>query len=197
MSDPFLGQIMQVGFNFAPVGWLQCAGQSLSISQNSALFALLGTQFGGNGQTTFDLPDFQGRVSVGSGNGAGLSPYVIGQEGGTENVALTVPNLPAHNHTAAFASPPTMNAATGKATLPTPVAGAVLARSVDSDPLTPDAIPAIYLPAGTPTTVALGGLNVAGITVGNTGNNTPVPNLQPYLSVLTIIATQGIFPSRP
>lgn len=196
MSDPFLGQLLQVGFNFAPNGWSQCSGQMISISQNSALFALLGTQFGGDGVTTFALPDLQGRVAVGSGNGAGLSPYVIGQKSGTESVTLTQSNLPAHTHTAAFASPPSLNAATGKATIQTPVAGAVLAKSVDSDPVTPDGLPAIYLPAGTATPVALGGLNVSGINIGATGNSTPTSVIQPYLSVLTVIAMQGIFPSH-
>lgn len=196
MSEPFIGQLLQVGFTFAPRGWSTCAGQQLSIAQNSALFALLGTQYGGNGTTTFGLPDFQGRVSIGSGNGAGLSPYVIGQQGGTESVTLTIPNLPAHTHAATFASAPSLNAATVKATLQAPVAGAVLAKSVDSDPVTPDALPAIYAPAGTATPAALAGLNIPAINVAATGGNQPTPIIQPYLSVLTIIALQGIFPSR-
>lgn len=197
MSDPFIGQIMQVGFTFAPTGWSVCAGQQVSIQQNSAMFALLGTNFGGNGTTTFGLPDFQGRVAIGSGNGAGLSPYVIGQKAGTETVTLTQANLPAHTHAATFASPPTLNASSAKATEQLPAAGSVLARSVDSDPSTPDALPAIYLPAGTTTDVALGGLNIAGINVALTGNGQPTTIIQPYTAVLTIIAMQGIFPSRP
>ena len=196
MADPFLGQLLQVGFNFAPRGWAQCAGQQLAISQNSALFALLGTQFGGNGVSTFALPNLQGRVSIGSGNGAGLSPYQIGEQGGTESVALTTNNLPSHTHAATFASAPSLNAATVKATLQAPAAGAVLAKSVDSDPLTPDALPAIYAPAGTATPAALAGLNIPAINVAATGNNTPTPIVQPYLSILSIIALQGIFPSR-
>lgn len=196
MSDPFLGQLLQVGFNFAPVGWAQCSGQLMSISQNSALFALLGTQFGGDGQSTFALPDLQGRVGIGSGNGAGLSPYVIGEKSGAESVTLTQNNMPAHTHPAAFAAPPSLNAATGKATLQAPVDGAVLAKSVDSDPLTPDALPAIYSPAGTAAPVALGGLNISAINVGQAGGNMPTSIVQPFLSVMTIIALQGIFPSR-
>ena len=196
MSEPFLGQLLQVGFTFAPRGWAQCAGQQLSISQNSALFALLGTTYGGNGQTTFALPDLRSRVSIGTGQGPGLSNYVQGQLSGTESVTLTTLNLPAHTHAATFASTPSLNAATTKATLQAPVAGAVLAKSVDSDPATPDALPAIYAPAGTATPAALAGLNIPAINVAATGNNQPVPNIQPYLAILSIIALEGIFPSR-
>ena len=196
MSEPFIGQLLQVGFNFAPRGWAQCAGQQLSIAQNTALFSLLGTQFGGNGQTTFGLPNLQGRVSIGTGNGAGLSQYVVGQQGGTESVTLTTANLPAHTHAATFASAPSLNAATVKASLQGPVAGAVLAKSIDSDPLTPDALPAIYAPSGTATPAALAGLNIPAINVAATGSNQPTTIVQPYLAITTIIALQGIFPSR-
>ena len=196
MADPFIGQLLQVGFTFAPRGWSTCAGQQLSIAQNSALFALLGTTYGGNGQTTFALPNLQGRVSIGTGNGAGLSSYVLGQQGGSESVTLTTVNLPAHTHAATFASAPSLNAATVKATLQGPVAGAVLAKSVDSDPLTPDALPAIYAPAGTATPAALAGLNIPAINVAATGGNQPTTIIQPYLAIMTIIALEGIFPSR-
>lgn len=196
MSEPFIGQLLQVGFNFAPRGWAQCAGQQVSIAQNTALFSLLGTQYGGNGVTTFALPNLQGRVSIGTGNGAGLSPYVIGQQGGAESVTLTTLNLPGHTHPATFASTPTLNAATAKATLRTPEAGSVLARSIDSDPVTPDSFPAIYAPAGTATPAALGGLTMPAINVAATGGNQPTTIVQPYLAIMTIIAMQGIFPSR-
>src|ERR1700761_942328 len=101
--EPYLGQIMQVGFTFAPSGWATCAGQTLPVSQNQALFALLGTNFGGNGQTNFQLPDMQGRVIVGSGTSAtGAGTYVPGEVGGTQSVALTQQQLPNHTHTAQF-----------------------------------------------------------------------------------------------
>src|SRR5262245_53022514 len=100
MSEPFLGEIRTFGFNFAPTGWAMCNGQLLAIAQNTALFSLLGTQFGGNGQTTFALPNLQGRVGIHEGQGAGLSQYTIGQVGGTETVTLTVNQIPAHNHSA-------------------------------------------------------------------------------------------------
>src|SRR6266566_6640808 len=98
MSEPFLGQICIFGFNFPPRGWAACNGQILSISQNTALFSLLGTIYGGNGQTTFALPNLQSRVPVHFGQGSGLSPYEIGQSAGEESVTLTVNEIPAHIH---------------------------------------------------------------------------------------------------
>ena len=147
MSEPFIGQIIQGGWNFAPRGYAFCNGQLLSIAQNTALFSLLGTTFGGNGTQNFGLPNLQGRVMVGWGNGAGLSPYVIGQTAGTETVTLSTPNLPAHTHQ--------LNVASVKATLQVPVAGSVLARGTDGAP-TPAAVPQIYCPAGTATDIAAG-----------------------------------------
>lgn len=96
--EPFIGQIMLVGFNFVPRGWASCNGQLLSIAQNSALFSLLGTTYGGNGQTTFGLPDLRGRAPVHFGQGPGLSSYTQGEIGGTESVTLTMNNLPPHAH---------------------------------------------------------------------------------------------------
>src|SRR5499426_4244130 len=100
MSEPFLGQIQPFGFNFAPTGWATCDGQILSIAQHTALFSLLGTTYGGNGQTTFRLPDLRGRVPVHQGQGPGLSPYTLGEVTGTENVTLITTQIPAHNHIA-------------------------------------------------------------------------------------------------
>lgn len=196
MSNVFLGQIIQGGWNFPPRGFHTCDGSLLAISTNTALFSLLGTNFGGNGTTTFGLPDFRGRRMVGWGQGPGLSNYVIGQTAGTENTALTTNNLPAHTHTATFnGSTSSMNAATSKATLQTPAAGTVLARSADT--AGSGVIPAIYQPSGTATTVALGGLNVAGtVTVSPAGSNQPFSLLDPYQVVTVVIALQGIFPSR-
>lgn len=96
--EPFIGQIMLVGFNFVPRGWASCNGQLLSIAQNSALFSLLGTTYGGNGQTTFGLPDLRGRAPVHFGQGPGLSSYTQGEIGGRESVTLTMNNLPPHAH---------------------------------------------------------------------------------------------------
>ena len=100
--EPFMGQIMQVGFSYAPRGWMTCQGQLLAIAQQSALFSLLGTTFGGNGQNTFGLPDARGRTFVGTGQGPGLQPYSMGQIGGIENTTLLMTNMPMHNHTAVY-----------------------------------------------------------------------------------------------
>jgi microcystin-dependent protein len=182
--------IIQVGFNFAPSGWNVCDGSTLSISQATALFSLLGTNFGGNGVSTFQLPDLRGRVAIGAGQGPGLSLRNLGQQGGAENVTLLTPNLPAHTHTA---STPVLNAASTKATLQLAAPGSVLGHSVDGA-ANPMALPEIYCPAGTSATIGLGGLGP--ITIGSTGNNIPVATVPPFLGILNVIALQGIFPSR-
>jgi microcystin-dependent protein len=196
MSDPFLGQIIQGGWNFAPRGWAFCNGSLMAISQNTALFSLLGTQYGGNGQTTFGLPDLRGRTMIGSGQGPGLAPYSNGEMAGTENTTLTLQSLPQHTHTATFASTASLNASTTKATSQVPQNGGPLGRGVDGDD-NPNALPFIYCPANTATSVALGGLNVAGtVTVQPTGSGLPFSILSPFNTVTMVIALQGIFPSR-
>jgi microcystin-dependent protein len=192
MTEPFIGQIIQGGWNFAPRGYAYCNGQQMSIAQNTALFSLLGTTYGGNGTTTFGLPDLRGRSMINQGQSPGLSNYVLGQMGGTENVTVTSANLPAHTHP--FTGTGTVGAATGKATEATPANGMVLARSVDAAP-NPVSNPEIYLPAGTPTTVTLAGVNVSG-TTGVAGTGVPVATLSPFTCVSVVIALQGIFPSR-
>jgi len=197
MSQPYLGEIRQGGWNFPPKGNALCNGQLLSIQQNAALFSLLGTTFGGNGTSNFQLPDLQGRHTNHWGQGPGLADYVIGEKAGTESVTLTVNNLPLHTHTATFTSTSSLNASgpTPKASAPAPVAGAVLGH-VDDLAAKGD-IPAIYCPSGTAAPIALGGLNVAGtVSVTNTGNGLPVSVLNPYLAVTMIIALTGVFPSR-
>src|ERR1700722_19289318 len=96
--NPFIGQILMFGFNFAPIGWALCNGQMLSIAQNTALFSLLGTYYGGDGVSTFALPNLQGRVPIHQGSGIGLSPYTIGQSAGSENITLLANQMPTHNH---------------------------------------------------------------------------------------------------
>lgn len=196
MSEPFLGQLLTVGFNFPPRGWAFCQGQILSIAQNTALFSLLGTTYGGNGQTTFALPDLRGRVAMGQGQGPGLSPRTLGEISGTENTTLVTSNMPAHNHTIAPGQV-SVNAVNVKASEQAPQAGAFLGRGVDTAP-NPDSIPEIYVPAsaaqGQPL-IPLGGVNVAGST-GLNGSNIPFSTLQPYLVLNQCIALEGIFPSR-
>ncbi len=194
--SPFIGQIMTVPYNFAPADWAFCWGQQLSISQNNALFALIGTTYGGNGVTTFALPDLRGRVPMGQGNGGGLSPRTIGEAGGTQSVTLLSTNMPAHVHSLAGVTG-TLNAVDIKATEQSPQAGAYLSRPVDTAPA-PDMIPKIYVPAaqGNPATkVPLAGVNVAG-TTQIAGGSQAHDTMQPYLTLTPIIALFGIFPSR-
>lgn len=174
MSQPFLGQIMIFAGNFAPVGWAFCNGQLLSINQNTALFSLLGTTYGGNGVNTFALPDLRGRVPVHFGQGLGLSPYTQGEIAGTETVTLTQNNLPAHNHL--------LNAVSGAGTAGAPGPGEFLAQSTARD--------RIYSNAPTPDTT----LSTA--TIAPTGGGQPADIRQPYLVMNFVIALQGVFPSR-
>lgn len=184
MAEPFIGQIIQFAGNFQIRGYAFCNGQLLSIAQNTALFSILGTTYGGNGQTTFGLPDLRSRMSVHFGQGAGLSNISLGELGGTESVTMNANQMPAHTHTS------TLGASTAKATLQTPAAGTVLARTKDGAAPGP-ALPLIYLPSGTATNVNLGGLNVAA-----TGGGQPLGIRNPYLGLNYLIALQGIFPSR-
>ncbi|MEF9963207.1 MAG: tail fiber protein [Comamonas sp.] len=183
--DAFMGLITIFGGSFAPRGWAFCNGQLIAISQNTALFSLLGTTYGGNGQTTFALPDLRGRVPLGTGQGPGLDLFVWGQVGGTPNTSLTIQNMPMHNHTATTTSGPA--ASTSAGTLQTPAAGSLLAQSNQRD--------AQYIEAANAgTTVSLGGTST--VNVGIAGGSQPFPNMQPYLGLNFIIALEGIYPSR-
>ena len=168
MSEPFLGEIRIFGFNFPPRGWALCNGQIISIAQNTALFSLLGISFGGNGQTTFGLPNLQSRVPVHFGQGPGLSNYIIGQQGGSETVTLTTQEMPAHNH------PAGANSGGATATRPSgavPAGGGAYAATSD-------------------------GTVMNNAFIGPAGGSQPHQNLQPYLAVNFSIALEGIFPSR-
>jgi microcystin-dependent protein len=182
--EPYLGQIMMFGGNFAIRGWAFCDGQLLPISQNSALFSILGTMYGGDGRTTFGLPDLRGRVAIHPGAGPGLSSYRVGEKGGVENVTLTQNQIPAHNHTSV------LKASATDATIGTPTANASLA--------TPGAM------AGRAFTPTLGydsaapgvDLNSGSIVGGNTGGGQHHTNIQPFLGIYHLIALTGVFPSR-
>lgn len=173
MSEPFLGEIRMMGFNFAPRGWALCAGQQLPINQNSALFSLLGTTYGGNGVTTFALPDLRGRAPMQFGQGPGLSNRSQGEAGGAESNTLVVANLPAHNH------PLTANADDANSGNPTNNRPAAAVGSPSS--------PSIY-------SNQTGNTNMQ--PTGSTGSGVPVNNMQPFLAVNFSIALAGIFPSR-
>lgn len=195
MAQPLIGSIAHFGGNFAPQGYAFCNGSLQAIAQNETLFGLIGTTYGGDGQTTFALPDLRGRVPIGSGQGPGLTFRTVGQNGGAESVTLTTTSLPAHIHPATFSGAGSSVQATPvKATLQQPVATASLGRSVDS---AGTALPLIYAPAGTPAGVPLGGMNVAGtVAVSPAGGSQPHDNIMPTLVVSAIIALNGIFPSR-
>jgi microcystin-dependent protein len=177
--NPFIGQILMVGFNFAPIGWALCNGQLLSIAQNTALFSLLGTTYGGDGVSTFALPNLQSRVPVHQGQGSGLSPYVIGSAGGTENVTLLATQMPSHNHL--------INVNNTPGTLPDPTRN-IQAEAATGDPRNPTLISQFTAAAPTGT--------MAPTTVSMVGGGQPHANIQPYLTINFIIALQGIFPSR-
>jgi microcystin-dependent protein len=167
----FLGQVKLFAGNFAPQGWHDCDGSLLPISENTALFALIGTTYGGDGQTTFALPDLRGRAAIGVGQGPGLSSYVLGETGGQENVTLTVNQLPSHAHTLQATS------ALGSSASP-----ATLAPSAS-----PDGIGAY---ASTPNAT----MNAS--TLEGAGGGQPHENMKPFLAVRYIICVSGIFPSR-
>lgn len=173
MSDPFIGQIQTFGFNFAPRGWALCDGQLLAIASNTALFSLLGTIYGGDGRTSFGLPDLRGRYAMHSGNGPGLSNRRIGDKSGTEVETLTVNQIPSHNHTVGVQS--------GQGNQRSPV-GNVLA----AEPANVTAPYSNQAPNGA----------LAPAAIGNTGGTQPHNNMPPYLVINFSIALTGIFPSR-
>ncbi len=178
--------------NFAPRAWAFCQGQIMSISQNTALFSLLGTTYGGNGQTTFALPDLRGRSIVGPGQGPGLGDIVLGEFAGTEQTTLLLTQLPQHTHTVPTG---TLSAIDVKAAQQNPTAGAFLARGVDGN-ASGTALPRMYVPAGTAgTSYDLGGLTIAG-TIGMNGGNQPFASRNPYNGINSIICLEGIYPSR-
>ena len=179
--QPFIGQIQPYGFNFAPRGWAMCEGQLLPISQNQALFSLYGTMYGGDGRTTFALPDLRGRVMMHFGQGAGLPDFRQGSKSGATEVILNSNQMPNHNHTGA------LNAGTGTATTGT-ADGNALAHETRSSGDVPD----IYVSGVTPSIA----MHAGSIAVGNTGGGQAHNNMQPYLVINICCALQGIFPSR-
>jgi microcystin-dependent protein len=172
MSDAFIGEIRLFAFNFAPMGWALCNGQLLPIAQNTALFSLLGTYYGGDGKTTFALPNLQGRVPLHQGVGVESTSFSIGQPGGSPEIALTKQQMPAHNHL--------VRASDGNATVASP-AGAILAQAS-----TPN-----YVPAGPTHLVSLGHG-----TLTDAGEGQAVSLLQPFLVLNFCIALTGIYPAR-
>lgn len=168
MSEPFLAEIKMFGGNFAPRGYAFCSGQLLPISQNTAVFSLMGTIYGGDGRTTFALPDLRGRVPIHWGNGPGLQNYNIGQKGGAETVTLNVNQMPQHNHSVACSgNDGTLGLPSGN--VPATTGENIYSQSTDS--------------------------TMKSNMIGNSGNSQSHENRQPYLAISFIIALQGTFPS--
>jgi microcystin-dependent protein len=174
MADPFVAEIRIFPFNFAPKGWAWCDGQLLPLSQNTALFSLLGTTYGGNGKSNFALPDLQGRAPMHPGQGPGLSLHDLGETGGSETVSLLESEIPSHSHSAV--------AQASTANLNDP-AGAVVARAFGGGNLYKTA-------AGAPLAT------MAGDSLAPAGGDQPHNNMMPYLTFYFCIALQGVFPPR-
>jgi microcystin-dependent protein len=171
-ATPFIGTVMLFAGNFAPLGWQFCQGQLMSIANDQALFALIGTTYGGDGQTTFALPDLRSRVPIHQGQGPGLSNYIIGQAGGTETVTLTPNQMPSHTHTVQVSS---NTASTG----------------VPSNALTLGVAAAdMYIAEAANVSMHPQSISIS------IGGSQPHDNIQPYLALNYVIATEGIFPSR-
>lgn len=169
-TEPFIGEVKLLAFNFAPRGYATCSGQIMSIAQNTALFSLLGTTYGGNGQTTFALPDLQGRVPIGQGQGPGLPSYSMGEVSGTPTTTLLSANMPQHTHS--------LNCSTGAATSTSP-SGNYIAATEENPSYSPS--PGGYMNPSS---------------IGVSGGSQPFSIMQPYLAMNYSIALQGIFPSR-
>jgi microcystin-dependent protein len=170
-ATPFLGQVIPVPYNFAPKGWALCNGQLLSVSQNTALFSLLGVNFGGDGKSTFGLPNLQGRTAIDAGQGTGLSNYNVGQTGGADSITLSLSQLAAHSHGAL---------AFGRGGDTNSPSGADWARPATDTPYGSSTPPGAMSAAAT----------------SSAGGSQPHENRQPYLVLNYIIALQGVFPAR-
>lgn len=178
--DPYIGELRLFGFNFAPVGWAQCNGQLLSISQNTALFSILGTQYGGDGRSNFALPNLQGMVPIGQGSGPGLSPFVVGQTGGQPTHTLVSNEMPTHSHS--------LTAKRVAAVNTTPAAGSSLSEGHG------DARGSTFN-VNTYTTNSPG-TTLKPAAVGGAGSGAAHDNMQPSLTMNWCIAMQGVFPPR-
>lgn len=177
MDEPYLGEIRAIAYNYAPRGWAFCNGQTLPVNQYQALFSLLGTTYGGNGTTTFNLPNLQGRVPVGTGQLPGGGSYALGQMGGAEGVTLTQAQIPAHIHQ---------------------VTGTVQASTDKDDPLPAGDYPGgggLPMYAAGPKDGTMSSAGISGNTA-NAGGSQPHDNRMPWVATYYVIALQGIFPSR-
>lgn len=192
-AEEFMGSISYVGFNFAPRGYASCDGQLLPISSNTALFSLLGTYYGGDGRTTFALPDMRGRVPIHMGSGPGLTPHAIGSKGGNEKTTLSIANLASHGHTLSATSVSTsvLKGVTAAGDSITPSGKSHARSSTTGTKNFSSAAPSVDMAAGSvvTTTTTTG-------TAANAGGSQAFSNWQPYLTLNCVIAQEGIYPSR-
>lgn len=191
-SEPFLGTVCSFGFNFCPRGYMPTDGSLLPIAQNTALFSLLGTTYGGDGRTTFALPDLRGRSAIGEGTGLGLSPVTLGEQLGAESLTLLLTQLPSHSHaaTTTLSLSSMLRASSGTGTTDTPV-GNVLARLPRSN---------LYAAGAADSNMSATAINASGTattTVAAAGGGQPVAIRSPALVLTSCIAVEGIFSSRP
>ncbi|MCH2032237.1 MAG: tail fiber protein [Tenacibaculum sp.] len=201
----FLGEVKMFAGNFVPRGWALCQGQLMSISQNQALFSIIGTIYGGDGRTTFALPDLRGRVARGTGNGPGLQSAIIGQRGGTEFKVLSILEMPIHNHGAVFtpsaSGPANITISipavddTGNTAEPGNTASFAKIETSSGEELN------VYSTANPDTTLrpfnATAQITASGtVTVGNAGGSQAFDNRQPFTTINYIICTEGVYPSR-
>lgn len=190
--EPFIGMICAFGFNFAPYSWATCSGQLVSISENTALFSLLGSNFGGDGRTTLGLPDLRGRVMIGMGQGPGLNPKVIGQKSGWETGILNETQMPAHTHNGTISGGSVTikaSAAAGVSKTPVSRGGKNVLSSLANENLYGTATPDVPLNVG-------GGQMDGTITTSTAGGGQPFNIMQPYTAINYCIALQGLYPPR-
>lgn len=170
-AQPFIGQVSAVGFDFAPPGWLKCEGQLLSISEYNDLFVLIGTTYGGDGVSTFALPDYRGRTLIGAGTGPGMTPRILGQNVGAETNTMTTATMPAHQH-------------------------GILASNLPGDTNVPTNNVMAYTGRLDKEYVVASSANTTMFPTQSTGAGTPINTIQPYAAVYYIIAVEGSFPSQ-
>lgn len=181
-TEPFIGEVKTFGFNFAPRGYMLCEGQTISIAEFTALFSLIGTTYGGNGTTTFNLPDLQGRVPIGQGQGPGLPDYTMGESSGSPTVTLSTSNLPAHIHSG-FGLTVSIPVSTGGTDTTSPEGAYLADRGAE-----------VY--SSVPTPGKLYGQSALSGATSISGSSLPVGIMNPYLVLNYSIAVEGIFPSR-
>ncbi|EEI92879.1 phage Tail Collar Domain protein [Sphingobacterium spiritivorum ATCC 33300] len=192
--DGYIGEIRFFAAGYAPLNWAFCQGQLIAVRSNTALFSILGTTYGGNGTTTFGLPDFQGRTIIGAGSGPGLTPRIIGEQGGAANVMLTLPEMTAHNHVVTRNGGPKLKISSANATTATPANGMSIARPGYMEGA--NFVTTLGFVSAAADTVLEAATNNITFNTDVKGGNIPHSNVQPYLGMNVMICLYGNFPAR-